>query len=816
MKFQLLFSLFFAFLVNSINSQTYKLEYAQKLSGQFNFVEAYPVWEDLSNVFLKKQKGDWEYLRQAAKAAEKSEQYEKALYWIKILVDKNKALAKDYPSYFSLLCINKKHNLLEPAVQIALERFPSDSSILLWLKNTGKIIKANSKISEYKVENFRTQKRGEEFAAVPYKEGLILVSNKRNTGFINRLYGRTNQHFLDLIFISNPILNREKDDLWKEIKRTNSHDGPISFSSDYSLAAITSNQIEVYQKDKIKYSNLELTIFRSSENKWSATNLFKWNNPSYSCGHGFFDGLGDLYFASNMPGGFGGSDLYKCTWNGSKFEAPINLGNTINTSKDEFSPFHDENRGVLYFSSNGWPSQGGLDIFSTDLLTFEPENLGSPINTSADDFSFFLNTETDKGYLSSNRNDWKDNVFLISKSKNDIKPSISVIACDNTPLINVPIRITDLETSLSVTRITNSDGILNFKPRVNSSFSFYYGGDDKYAADSIQFSYNEELDTEIKFQAKLKNQIVRINIVDENNEILPGVQLSSYSSGIIKSKYISNDAEGEIIFSTQEFFSLDSIKGNLINYEDILLSTSDLAKNKCSDTIFFTINMLKETGEDWINLGLILYDFDLFNLRPEGKLELDKLVRYMKQHPDVFVELQSHTDSRGTYEYNIWLAEQRSQSCVNYILSNGISSSQIIPKGYGERRLKNSCNDFTVCTEDEHQENRRTELHIKLTKDAIIDSSNLNSNLKINNSLILSDSIYFRVQLISSSKKIGSTSKIFRNLPIYEYEDKGLYKYCLAEKFNNIESSKQKALSLRLNGFPEAFIVVFKNDKRFK
>ena len=73
MKFQLLFSLFFAFLVNSINSQTYKLEYAQKLSGQFNFVEAYPVWEDLSNVFLKKQKGDWEYLRQAAKAAEKSD-----------------------------------------------------------------------------------------------------------------------------------------------------------------------------------------------------------------------------------------------------------------------------------------------------------------------------------------------------------------------------------------------------------------------------------------------------------------------------------------------------------------------------------------------------------------------------------------------------------------------------------------------------------------------------------------------------------------------------------------------------------------------
>ena len=108
MKLQILFSLFFALIVNSINSQSFKLEYAQKLSRQFNFVEAYPVWEDLSNVFLKKQKGDWEYLREAAKAAEKSEQYEKALYWIKTLVDKNKAIAKDYPAYFSLLCINNK------------------------------------------------------------------------------------------------------------------------------------------------------------------------------------------------------------------------------------------------------------------------------------------------------------------------------------------------------------------------------------------------------------------------------------------------------------------------------------------------------------------------------------------------------------------------------------------------------------------------------------------------------------------------------------------------------------------------------------
>ena len=831
MKFQLLFSLFFVFLVNSINSQTYKLEYAQKLSSQFNFVEAYPVWEDLSNVFLKKQKGDWEYLRQAAKAAEKSEQYEKALYWIKILVDRNKALAKDYPLYFSLLCINKKHSVLQAAVQVALERFPNDNAIQLWSNNISKINDANSKQSEYKVTNFRKQKKGEEFSAVPYKDGLILVSNKRNTGFINRIYGRTNQYFLDLIYISNPLENN-KDNLWKEIKRTNSHDGPISFSADYSLAFVTSNQEQINLKNKIKYANLELNIYRFSEEKWAQTNLFKWNNVSYSCGHAVTDITGDLYFASNMPGGFGGSDLYKCKWNGSEFEDPINLGATINTPEDELFPFITDD-GDLYFSSNGWPSQGGYDIFSSDFLTLEPENLGNPINTNADDFSFYINNKTGKGFISSNRENFKDQIFSISRPIKEIETSISVIACDNNPMLNVPIRISNISSSLSVVRTTDKSGKLNFNPKLNYSYSCYYAGDDEYAADSIQFDYKENVSSELKIQGKLKNQVIKIKIVDENNNLMPGVQLSSFMGGVFKSKYISNLTEEDIViqadefysldsivvssinFQAPEFYSLDSIVASSINFKDTTLSIN-LIKHQCGNTIDIALKMTKESTERMIDLGLILYDFDLYNLRPEGKIELDKLVTYLKDHPDVFVELQSHTDSRGTYEYNVWLAEQRSQSCVNYIISNGISSSQIIPKGYGERRLKNSCNDFTVCTEDEHQENRRTELHIKLTKDAIIDSSNLNSNLKINNSLILNDSIYFRVQLISSGKKIGSTSKIFRNLPIYEYEDKGLYKYCLAEKFNNIESSKQKALSLRLNGFPEAFIVVFKNDKRFK
>ncbi len=112
MKLQVLFCLLFMLIIGQLNSQTFKVDYAKKLSSQFKYVEAYPVWEDLAEVFLKKQKGNCEYLREASKAAEKSEQYDKALYWIKVLVDKNKAVASDYPNYFSLIFINKKQSTL--------------------------------------------------------------------------------------------------------------------------------------------------------------------------------------------------------------------------------------------------------------------------------------------------------------------------------------------------------------------------------------------------------------------------------------------------------------------------------------------------------------------------------------------------------------------------------------------------------------------------------------------------------------------------------------------------------------------------------
>jgi outer membrane protein OmpA-like peptidoglycan-associated protein len=113
-----------------------------------------------------------------------------------------------------------------------------------------------------------------------------------------------------------------------------------------------------------------------------------------------------------------------------------------------------------------------------------------------------------------------------------------------------------------------------------------------------------------------------------------------------------------------------------------------------------------------IVLKNIYYDFDKADLRAESVKELEKVISFMRVNPDLKIELGSHTDSRGNDDYNMRLSERRAKSVVDYIISRGISPERIVSKGYGETRLVNDCGNGVKCTEEEHQQNRRTEILI--------------------------------------------------------------------------------------------------------
>jgi outer membrane protein OmpA-like peptidoglycan-associated protein len=112
-------------------------------------------------------------------------------------------------------------------------------------------------------------------------------------------------------------------------------------------------------------------------------------------------------------------------------------------------------------------------------------------------------------------------------------------------------------------------------------------------------------------------------------------------------------------------------------------------------------------------LNNIYYDFDKWDIRSEAAVTLDKVATFLKDNPSIKVELGSHTDARGRDEYNLTLSDKRAESAVNYLVEHhGLDPERITHKGYGETQLANRCDDGVVCTEAEHQQNRRTEIKI--------------------------------------------------------------------------------------------------------
>jgi len=113
-----------------------------------------------------------------------------------------------------------------------------------------------------------------------------------------------------------------------------------------------------------------------------------------------------------------------------------------------------------------------------------------------------------------------------------------------------------------------------------------------------------------------------------------------------------------------------------------------------------------------MNVKNIYFDLNSSYLMRESTLELNKIVQIMLKYPKLIVEYGSHTDSRASNKYNLWLSKRRAKRTVDYIISKGISPKRISGKGFGETQLINKCVENVKCSEAEHQENRRTEIII--------------------------------------------------------------------------------------------------------
>ncbi|MEZ4884589.1 MAG: OmpA family protein [Chitinophagales bacterium] len=358
--------------------------------------------------------------------------YDKAEYWYGQLVN----IVPNQPQYklyfAQMLQSNEKY---EEAYKWFMEYGKYDvwgEKLANGCQNVETLIQTDNK---YELLLLPINSEGSDFGAIYFKNGIIFCSNGNNSSEKDRT-------FMDLYY-ADTKLNNSFSPPQKVAGSVNSrlNDGPASFCSltnelFFSRNATIGEDGKIQNDDQAAI-NLSLFTVKSNNDKWGEIKPFMHNNPTFSIAHAAISPDGKtLYFASNMPDGYGGTDLYTCIRMGEIWSKPVNLGKTVNTPGNEAFPYvHSD--GMLYFASNGHPGLGGLDIFTTqnkDGLWTQPKNLGAPFNSSRDDFSITMNTPKTKGYFSSNRTGGfgSDDIYSFSLISSDKR----VKAVEQPPISN--------------------------------------------------------------------------------------------------------------------------------------------------------------------------------------------------------------------------------------------------------------------------------------------------------------------------------------------------------------------------------------------
>ncbi len=248
------------------------------------------------------------------------------------------------------------------------------------------------------IKVFAANSTNEDFAPVVWQDMLFITSSRSETRRgRNNTYALTQMPFLNIHVFTLDGQLVSPDFLPKRLN-TPMHDGPLSIAADTSLVVITRN----YEKpNQDGVHTLYLSYYTRDGLQWSEEKSFPANDQAYFVQHPYFDNATNtLYFSSDMPGGFGGLDLYKSVWNGQQWSSPTNLGGEINSPYDEIFPSLSPG-GDLIYATNHIETTGGLDlvIFKQGQRYLFPK----PFNTIRDDFAITF-VDEHSGYFSTNRN----------------------------------------------------------------------------------------------------------------------------------------------------------------------------------------------------------------------------------------------------------------------------------------------------------------------------------------------------------------------------------------------------------------------------
>ncbi len=600
------------------------------------------------------------------------------------------------------------------------------------LENQNKLYRNESKVS---IEKAPFNSDAADFAPTETPEGIVFVSSRASKNPLSAVFNWDETNYLDLFLYSDENVKRLDKTLNSKL-----HEGPAVFYDEGGKVIFTRNN---HEKGKVKTSEegiTKLKLFyaeRNAEGEWSKPVELPFNSDEYSVGHPAISKDGNtLYFASDMPGGQGGVDIYKSTWNNDQWGAPINMGNEINTEGNELFPtlFADKD---LYFASNGHGGLGGLDIFVSDVSkqSVKVNNVGSPINGPLDDFGLVMLSDGQSGFFSSNREGSgnKDDIYSFTANgalvQNYLVEGTVLDKKDKIPVIEALVYLVDEEGTVINTVKTDESGKYSMVVEPNKSYLLqagktdYLKTEDQLATtgDESKTIWKKDLIISKDYGFSLKGLItdnntgealqgVSVALIDNlNNETV--LKLTTQNDGLLKYKIKNYELDDRISYQLK--LEKDGYLAKVLVYNAVLDEPGEYNINANLNLGLDKLELGADIGK-LIDIQPIYFDVGKYAIRPDAAKELNKVVEIMNENPGIEIELGSHTDSRGSASSNLRLSDKRAKASAEYIISQGIDQSRIVGKGYGEAQLINDCADGVPCSADQHQLNRRTEF--KITK----------------------------------------------------------------------------------------------------
>lgn len=251
--------------------------------------------------------------------------------------------------------------------------------------------------------------RASEMGATLYNDAIVFTSNRKGTRPLDLATDAAAGPFYELYIVEWKVDSASKEKTFSRPSHfakslgMSYNAGPVAFYNHRKNMVLVASSAKTGDDGN---RPLGLYFAELKDSKWKVTSSWVHNSDIYSITDVAINDDGNrIYFSSNMRGGAGGKDIYTSVMTDGIWSKPVNLGEGINTKGDEVFPYLHRN-GTLYFSSDGLPGIGGLDIFQSTIRTngySEPENVGYPVNSSGDDFGLTFDSLATHGYFSSNR-----------------------------------------------------------------------------------------------------------------------------------------------------------------------------------------------------------------------------------------------------------------------------------------------------------------------------------------------------------------------------------------------------------------------------